>query len=118
VTIGVREVDVGVGGSMVSWSSVMGVTAVAVGLVLTPGPNMIYVVSRSVSQGRTAGLISLAGVAVGFLCYLLAAVLGIAAVFVTVPKLYVAMKLLGAAYLAWLAWLTVKPGGKSARRRH
>ena len=88
---------------MVSWSAVFGVFAVALVLVLTPGPNMIYLVSRSISQGRRAGMVSLVGVAVGFLVYLTATNLGLAAVFTAVPALYVAVKLAGAAYLGWLA---------------
>jgi threonine/homoserine/homoserine lactone efflux protein len=99
---------------MVSVSALAGIAVVALGLVLTPGPNMIYLVSRSVTQGRRAGLISLLGVLAGFLCYLLAAALGVAAVFALVPALYTTVKLAGAAYLLWLAWKTVRPGGVSA----
>ncbi|GHP17784.1 lysine transporter LysE [Rhodococcus sp. NKCM2511] len=88
---------------MVSWSAVFGVFAVALVLVLTPGPNMIYLVSRSISQGRRAGMVSLVGVAVGFLVYLTATNLGLAAVFTAVPALYIAVKLAGAVYLGWLA---------------
>ncbi|MFI7167451.1 LysE family translocator [Rhodococcoides fascians] len=88
---------------MVSWSAVFGVFAVALVLVLTPGPNMIYLVSRSISQGRRAGMVSLVGVAVGFLVYLTATNLGLAAVFTAVPALYNAVKLAGAVYLGWLA---------------
>jgi threonine/homoserine/homoserine lactone efflux protein len=94
--------------------SLLGIAAVALGLVLTPGPNMIYLVSRSIVQGRRAGLISLVGVGVGFLVYLAAATAGIATVFVLVPPLYTAIKLAGAAYLLWLAWKAVRPGGESA----
>jgi threonine/homoserine/homoserine lactone efflux protein len=94
--------------------SLLGIAAVALGLVLTPGPNMIYLVSRSILQGRRAGLVSLAGVGVGFLVYLAAATAGIATVFVLVPPLYTAIKLAGAAYLLWLAWKAVRPGGESA----
>ena len=88
---------------MVSLSAVFGVFAVALVLVLTPGPNMIYLVSRSISQGRRAGMVSLVGVAVGFLVYLTATNLGLAAVFTAVPALYIAVKLAGAVYLGWLA---------------
>ena len=88
---------------MVSASAVLGVFAVALALVLTPGPNMMYLVSRSITQGRRAGVISLAGVAAGFAVYLSATNLGLAAVFVAVPALYLAVKLAGAAYLGWLA---------------
>lgn len=86
---------------------------ICLGMVLTPGPNMIYVVSRSICQGRTAGLISLVGVAVGFIVYLFLAAFGITAVVMAVPFAYGALKLAGAAYLAWLAWQALKPGGAS-----
>ena len=58
---------------------------VALGMALTPGPNMIYLISRSISQGPRAGLISLGGVAVGFLFYMLCAALGITALLMAVP---------------------------------
>ncbi|MEV6800030.1 LysE family translocator [Micromonospora rifamycinica] len=99
---------------MVSVGAVVGIALVALGLVLTPGPNMVYLVSRSVAQGRRAGLVSLLGVAAGFGVYLAAAVAGIATVFVLVPPLYTVVKLAGAAYLLWLAWRTLRPGGSSA----
>lgn len=98
---------------MVSVGALVGISVVALGLVLTPGPNMIYLVSRSVTQGRRAGLISLLGVAAGFAVYLLAATAGIATLFALVPSLYTAIKLAGAAYLLWLAWQTLRPGGES-----
>ncbi|MEU2513429.1 LysE family translocator [Streptomyces syringium] len=98
---------------MVSISAIVGIAVVAFGMVITPGPNMIYLVSRSVSQGYRAGLISLAGVGVGFLVYLVAATAGIAAVFSLVPEIYLALKLAGAGYLLWLAWKAVRPGGSS-----
>lgn len=98
---------------MVSLSAALGIALVALGLVLTPGPNMIYLVSRSITQGRRAGLISLAGVAAGFGVYLIAATVGLAAVFALVPAVYMGLKLLGAAYLLWLAYKAVRPGGES-----
>jgi len=98
---------------MISLAAVAGVAVIALGLVLTPGPNMIYLVSRSITQGRRAGLVSLGGVAVGFAVYLAAATLGLTAIFVVVPELYLALKLAGAAYLAYLAWKTLRPGGGS-----
>ncbi|TYP88986.1 LysE family translocator [Blastococcus xanthinilyticus] len=98
---------------MVSTSALLGIAAVELGLVLTPGPNMVYLVSRSITQGRRAGLISLLGVAVGFLAYLAAAAAGLAAVFVAVPAAYTALKFAGAAYLLYLAWQAVRQGGTS-----
>lgn len=99
---------------MISVGAVLGITAVALGLVLTPGPNMIYLASRSIVQGRRAGLTSLAGVAVGFGIYVVAATAGISAVFALVPALYDAIKIAGALYLLYLAWQALRPGGVSA----
>nr|WP_269204780.1 LysE family translocator [Motilibacter deserti] len=82
-------------------------------MVLTPGPNMVYLVSRSVLQGRRAGLVSLAGVAAGFFVYVVAAAAGLATVFATVPTAYTLLRVAGAAYLLWLAWKALKPGGTS-----
>ncbi|WP_221331050.1 LysE family translocator [Phytomonospora endophytica] len=82
-------------------------------MVLTPGPNMIYLVSRSITQGRRAGLISLGGVAVGFVVYVIATAAGLAAVFALVPAVYTALKIAGAGYLLYLAWQALKPGGKA-----
>lgn len=82
-------------------------------LVLTPGPNMVYCVSRALSQGRAAGLISLAGVLLGFLAHLLAATLGLTALLAAVPFAFDALRIAGAAYLAWLAWDALRPGGRS-----
>ncbi|KAB8196461.1 LysE family translocator [Nonomuraea phyllanthi] len=92
----------------------IGIALVSLGMVLTPGPNMIYLVSRSITQGRRAGLISLTGVVLGFLLYLTATCLGLTAVFAYVPAAYTALKLAGAAYLLWMAWNALKPGGISA----
>jgi threonine/homoserine/homoserine lactone efflux protein len=99
---------------VVGSGAMIGIALVALGLVLTPGPNMIYLVSRSITQGRRAGLVSLIGVGVGFIVYLILAAAGVAAVLTLVPALYLTVKLAGAGYLLWLAWNTVRPGGHSA----
>ena len=91
----------------------IGFALIALGMVLTPGPNMIYLVSRSISQGPLAGLISLGGVALGFVFWILAAAFGITALLIAIPYAYDALRLAGAAYLAWLAWQALKPGGRS-----
>jgi threonine/homoserine/homoserine lactone efflux protein len=98
---------------LVSSEALLGIALVELGLVIVPGPNMIYLISRSIAQGRRAGLISLAGVGIGFLTYLLAASAGLATLFALVPEIYVALKLAGAAYLLWLAWQAFRPGGTS-----
>jgi threonine/homoserine/homoserine lactone efflux protein len=82
-------------------------------MVLTPGPNMIYLLSRSLCQGRKAGIISLLGVAAGFLVHMFAAAAGLTALFMAVPLAYDMLKWLGAAYLLYLAWQALKPGAAS-----
>lgn len=95
-------------------STLLGFAAIALGMVLTPGPNMIYLISRSLCQGKTAGLISLGGVATAFIVYMVAAVAGITALVFAVPYAYDALRLAGACYLTMLAWATLRPGGRSA----
>ncbi|HWA47680.1 MAG TPA: LysE family translocator [Dongiaceae bacterium] len=97
----------------VSLATLLGFGAVALGMVLTPGPNMAYLVSRTICQGRAAGLISLAGVALGFIAYMLLAAFGITALLFAIPYAYDALRLAGAVYLAWMAWQALKPNGRS-----
>ena len=94
-------------------TSLIAFAAIALGMVLTPGPNMVYLVSRSISQGRTAGLISLGGVALGFVFYMLCAAFGITAFVMAVPYAYDTLRFLGAVYLLYLAWQALRPGGRS-----
>ncbi|CAM3682724.1 lysine transporter LysE [Rouxiella silvae] len=86
---------------------------IALGMVLTPGPNMLYLISRSLSQGPKAGLISLSGVVVGFLFYMIFAALGITALLMAVPFAYDTLRFCGALYLLYMAWQAIRPGGRS-----
>lgn len=94
-------------------TTLLAFTAVALTLAVTPGPNMAYLVSRAIAQGRAAGLVSLLGVGAGFLVYMLLAAFGITALLLAIPFAYDALRLAGAAYLAWMAWNAVRPGGQS-----
>jgi len=82
-------------------------------MVLTPGPNMIYLISRSICQGRKAGVTSLLGVVAGVFVHMFAAAVGLTAVFLAVPMAYEALKWAGALYLLWMAWQAVRPGARS-----
>lgn len=86
---------------------------ICLGMVLTPGPNMVYLISRSICQGRGAGLISLGGVALGFVIYMVCAALGITALVMAVPLAYDTLRIAGALYLLYLAWQALRPGGRS-----
>ena len=98
---------------MVTSASLATMALIALGGVLSPGPNMMYLVSRSISQGRIAGMISLAGVGAGFLFYMIASAIGLATLFKAVPIMYDIIRIAGAIYLGYLAWNMVKPKGKS-----
>lgn len=94
-------------------SNILAFAAVAFGLVVTPGPNMIYLVSRSLSQGPVAGLISLFGVASAFVVFALLAAFGISALLMALPLAYDAIRAAGAVYLLYLAWGAIRPKGAS-----
>ncbi|WP_076864416.1 LysE family translocator [Bradyrhizobium mercantei] len=94
-------------------SALLGFALVCLGMVLTPGPNMMYLISRSITQGPAAGIVSLGGVALGFVFYMLCAAFGITALLFAIPYAYDALRFAGAGYLLWLAWQALKPGGRS-----
>ena len=77
---------------------------ISAGLLLnvTPGPDVLYIVGRSVSQGRVAGVVSALGIAAGCLVHITAAALGLSALMVALPLAYDAVRYVGAAYLIWL----------------
>jgi threonine/homoserine/homoserine lactone efflux protein len=94
-------------------AQIIAFAAIAFGLVITPGPNMIYLLSRSISQGPVAGLQSLVGIAGAFIIFALFAAFGITALFAAFPIAFNAVKAAGAAYLLYLAWQVLRPGGRS-----
>ncbi|MCY4744926.1 LysE family translocator [Pelomonas sp. UHG3] len=87
--------------------------ATALLMALTPGPNMVYLLSRSLCQGRNAGLLSWAGVMLGFTVHVVCASIGLTALFMAVPLGYELLKFGGALYLGWLAWQALRPGARS-----
>lgn len=99
---------------MIGFSALAAFALVALGIACSPGPNMIYLLSRSIAQGRMAGVMSLGGVTLAFVIYMLAAACGLTALFLAVPFAYAAVKIAGASYLLWLAWNAIKPGARSA----
>ena len=80
-------------------------------LALTPGPNWLYLLSRTMCQGRRAGFVSLAGTTTGLLFHMLAASFGLTVVLMAVPYAFDAIRIAGAAYLLWMAWTTIRDGG-------
>jgi len=76
--------------------------AASLALIATPGQDMIYVITRSLAQGRFAGVCSAVGVCIGILVHTALAALGVGAILHASETLFVALKLAGAAYLIYL----------------
>ncbi|MEU5865033.1 LysE family translocator [Nonomuraea sp. NPDC047529] len=88
--------------------------AATLGLLLVPGPAVLYIVTRSVSQGRSAGLVSVLGVHTGSLIHIGAAALGISALIAASATAFTVVKYVGVAYLLWLGLRKLmKRGGES-----
>jgi len=77
-------------------------TVASLVLITTPGQDMILVMSRSIAQGPAAGVATAAGVSVGLVGHTVLATLGLGAILRTSAWLFIALKLIGAAYLIWL----------------
>src|SRR4030081_540008 len=91
--------------------------AACLALTVTPGPDMLLIASRSVSQGRASGFATLAGIQVGTYCHALAAALGLSQLFLAVPLAYDVVRYVGAAYLLYLAWQTFRSAGTALAPR-
>ncbi|MBN3267256.1 threonine transporter RhtB [Bordetella bronchiseptica] len=92
---------------------------IAVLLALTPGPDNLFVLMQSAIWGRTAGLFVVLGLCTGLLGHTAAVAVGLAAVFAASPAAFMALKLAGAAYLAYLAWQVLRApvgGGGGGQR--
>lgn len=83
-------------------------TAACAVLTATPGPDMLLIASRSIGQGRAAGFLTYAGIAAGSYLQAFAAAFGLSQLFLLVPSAYDILRFAGAAYLAWLAWTTLR----------
>jgi len=81
-------------------------------LIVTPGQDMILVMSRSIAQGAGAGLATAAGVSVGLVGHTVLATLGLGALLRTSEWLFVVLKLAGAAYLVWLGIQMLRTRGR------
>jgi threonine/homoserine/homoserine lactone efflux protein len=84
------------------WSSLGFFVVAALVLLLTPGPAVLYIVTRSIDQGRRAGLVSVLGVHVGTLAHIFAAAAGLSALLAASATAFSVVKYLGAAYLIYI----------------
>lgn len=79
-----------------------------------PGPALLYTAAQTLARGRRAGLMAALGIHIGCYAHVIAATLGLSAVFRYVPEAYTALKIAGAAYLVWLGVQMLRGGGTDA----
>src|ERR1700682_2843424 len=96
---------------MPDFSTLILFAAACLALTATPGPDILLIASRSVSQGKASGFATLAGIQVGASCQARAAALGLSQLFLAVPLAYDVVRYAGAAYLIYLAWQTFRSAG-------
>lgn len=96
---------------MLSTPTLLAFSGAALLLLIVPGPAVMYIVTRSATQGRTAGLVSVLGIHVGTLVHVVAAVAGLSAVLAASATAFTAVKLAGAAYLVWLGVQALRSRG-------
>lgn len=96
---------------MPSWETILAVVFAGLVLSVMPGPSMLYVLSRSAGQSRSAGFASALGLALGGISWALAAALGLAVIFQQLPIAFDILSIVGAAYLLFL-------GGRMILEKH
>lgn len=85
----------------------------AIVLVISSGPNMVYLISKSITQGKKSGFISLIRVVFGFLFHIIMVSFGLTTVLIAVPFAYTVLKTAGTVYLLYMAYQAIKPNSKN-----
>jgi threonine/homoserine/homoserine lactone efflux protein len=96
---------------MPTTATLLAFAAAALALVVIPGPNLIYIITRGIQQGRRAAVVSSLGVQLGMVVHILLATFGLSALVARSPVLFDGIKYVGAGYLVWI-------GVSHLRRRH
>lgn len=96
---------------MPDFPTLMLFAAAALVLTATPGPDMLLIASRSISQGRAAGFFTYGGIALGTYCHALVAAFGLSQLIMAVPAAYEAVRWAGCGYLLYLAYRTIRSEG-------
>lgn len=86
-------------------------------LLIAPGPAVLYIVARSVEQGRAAGMVSVLGIGLGSLVHIALAAVGLSALLLASSLAFTVVKFAGAAYLIWLGLRSLlrRDGGEAAQ---
>ena len=104
---------------MIDLSTLAIFAAAALALAVVPGPAVLYIVARSVDQGRFAGFVSALGIGVGSLVHVVAATIGLSSLLASSATAFTVVKYVGAAYLILLGiqrLLTARGGGRGVAR--
>lgn len=88
--------------------------AAALLLAVTPGPGIFYVAARTLAGGRAEGIASSFGTGLGGMVHVVAGALGVSALVLASAELFTALKFIGAAYLVWIGWRTIRAAGRDA----
>jgi threonine/homoserine/homoserine lactone efflux protein len=94
-----------------SLTTILTFAVASIVLIITPGPDMALQLSRSINYGRTHGLATFVGTMLGLLVHSALVALGISILIVAAPPIFLALKIVGAVYLLWLAWHAIRKGG-------
>lgn len=90
-------------------------SAAALLLAVTPGPGIFYVAARTLAGGRAEGIASSFGTGLGGMGHVVAGSLGVSALVLASAELFTALKLVGAAYLIWIGWRTIRAARREGR---
>jgi threonine/homoserine/homoserine lactone efflux protein len=99
---------------MPPFETIFSVALAGFALSVTPGPSMLYVLSRTIGQSRSAGFASAIGLCLGGIVLAIATALGLGALFKTIDGLALALKYVGAGYLVWLGLGMIREARASA----
>ncbi|MBN9061529.1 MAG: amino acid transporter [Rhizobiales bacterium 65-9] len=96
---------------MPSWELLAAFALATAAFAYFPGPALLYTAAQTLARGRRAGLFAAFGIHIGCYAHVLAATLGLSAIFRHTPELYAALKIAGALYLIWLGFSMIRGGG-------
>jgi threonine/homoserine/homoserine lactone efflux protein len=99
---------------MASWDVLLAFALATLVFAAFPGPALLYTAAQTMARGRAGGLMAALGIHLGCYAHVIAATLGLSAVFAHVPELFMVVKLAGALYLAWLGIGMIRSPGLGA----
>lgn len=96
------------------FATLLAFTAAALVLTITPGPDMTLFMAKTLTQGRKAGIAAVLGATSGLIIHTILASIGVSALLAASASAFTVLKIVGAAYLIWLAWQSIRNGSSLA----